>query len=67
MHSLASPQPGERTLVTIAFGPADELSFEGDVLYVERSIGFAVKFHDVDAQRQADLQRRLESFAKASA
>ena len=67
VNSLAEPSVGERTTITIEFDATNAMSFDAEVIYLERTMGFGVKFQDVSAERAAELQRRLDSYKKATA
>lgn len=66
VHSLASPQPGERTIVRITTG-AGEMSIDSEVVYIERTMGFGVKFGELSTAQRDTLQLLIDSAQKASA
>jgi hypothetical protein len=59
VHSLATPTPGDVTFVTIAHG-GTPLTLHGRVVYVERTIGFALEFQDMTPEDEAALGALLE-------
>jgi hypothetical protein len=59
VHSLSTPAPGDVTFVTIAHG-GTSLTLQGRVVYVERTIGFAVQFQDMTAEDEAALGALLQ-------
>lgn len=63
VETLASPSAGEQTRVTINFGGDISMTFAGTVIYVEPRIGFAVKFHELDAQASEQIGQMLEALA----
>ena len=67
VHSLAEPGVGERTTVTIELGASASFSVESEVVYVERTMGFGVKFQNLSADRLAQLRQLLDTHKKASA
>ena len=67
VHSLAAPRVGERTTVIIDLGPSHSISIESDVVYVEPTMGFGVKFQNVGAETLTQLQRLIDTHKKASA
>lgn len=67
VHSLAVPQAGEETVVTIALGPEHALSLTGNVVYVEKSMGFGVKFREISQEDLDCIGHLFEIFAKAAA
>jgi hypothetical protein len=64
VHSLATPAPGDQTVVTIAHG-GTPLTLRGRVVYVERTIGFAVQFQEMTAEDEAALAALLEELRGA--
>ena len=67
VNSLATPAVGDTSTITIHFGPSQAVSFEGEVMYVERGMGFGVRFLDVTPKQAAEVQRLLDTHKKASA
>ncbi len=63
VETLASPSAGEQTRVTINFGGDISMTFAGTVIYVEPRIGFAVKFHELDAQTTEQIGQMIEALA----
>jgi hypothetical protein len=59
VHGLATPAPGDVTFVTIAHG-GTPLTLRGRVVYVERTIGFAVQFQEMTPDDEATLGALLE-------
>jgi len=43
------------------------LSLEGDVVYVEQTIGFGVKFIELTSQQRTQIDHLMATAAKASA
>ena len=61
VQSLATPAVGEPTTVTVTFGDHHSMSFSGKVIYVEKAMGFAVKFNQLDGRDKATLNQFLEA------
>ena len=66
VQSLSAPAPNEKTLVTIEIG-SQTFSFEGEVVYVEPAMGFAVRFRDLGADDLDHLRDLLLSLQPKSA
>lgn len=66
VNSLAAPQPGDRTTVTF-WTAAGELSLHADVAYVEKAIGFGVKFVELSDDQKSAIESLMGSAARASA
>jgi hypothetical protein len=65
IQTLATPAVGEKTTVTLRLGPS-ELSLPGKILYVERTIGFAVEFVGMSGAQITQISSVLEALqAKA--
>lgn len=60
IETLAAPAAGQATIVTVKIGD-HHLSFPGEVLYVENSMGFAVKFHKIEDDDIEELNRLLNA------
>ena len=60
MQTLATPQPGEATRITLAV-EGDGLTLSGKVVYVEPGMGFAVQFVDLPDRERSGLNRLLDS------
>jgi PilZ domain-containing protein len=67
VNGLAAPAIGTRTTVTIDFSASDAMSLEGEVVYVERAMGFGVRFLHVTSEQLTQLQHLLDTYKKASA
>jgi hypothetical protein len=63
VETLAAPAAGEQTHVTINFGGDISMTFGGTVIYVEPRIGFAVKFHELDAESAEQISQMLQALA----
>jgi hypothetical protein len=68
VQSLAGPNPGEATVVTVLIGN-HSLAFPGKVVYVDSGMGFAVQFSNIPQAELDELSRLLAAFeaSKASA
>ncbi|MEZ5316270.1 MAG: PilZ domain-containing protein [Vicinamibacterales bacterium] len=64
IQSLASPNAGETTTVTINFGGDHAMSFKGTVVYAEDAMGFAVKFNPLGDRDRATFNQVLAALAK---
>jgi hypothetical protein len=60
VESLATPVVGEATTVTVTFGDEHSMSFSGTVLYIEKSMGFAVKFNPLSGRDRALFEKFLD-------
>lgn len=60
VQTLTGPTRGEMTVVTIQHGPDPALSLGGEVVYVERGMGFAVRFNALSPDEQKQLQRLVD-------
>jgi hypothetical protein len=60
IESLAMPAVGEVAVVTVNVGD-HAMSFTGEVLYVEKSMGFAVKFREIPTDQLNGLLRFIRS------
>lgn len=67
VHSLAAPNAGERTIVTMELGRSLVLSIESEVIYVEKTMGFGVKFHNLQTGCIDQLRQALDALTKATA
>ena len=55
VQTLATPTAGDETQVTITFGKDVSITFAGKVIYVEPTMGFAVKFNELRGNPAAFL------------
>jgi hypothetical protein len=62
IQSLAMPQTGETTSVSVAFGDRT-LTFTGSVVYVEPGMGFAVQFKNLSPAEVAQINELVASAA----
>jgi PilZ domain len=66
VQSLATPNVGEPTVVTINFGDDHSMSFKGTVIYIEQAMGFAVKFNALADRDRETLNQFMEALRKES-
>ena len=63
VQSLANPSKGESTVVTVNIGK-HVLSFDGEVVYSETGMGFAVRFANVVETDLKELTRLIEALER---
>jgi len=63
VQTLATPTAGDETQVTIAFGNDLSMTFAGKVIYVEPTMGFAVKFNELNDDGSEEIRRLLDALA----
>jgi Tfp pilus assembly protein PilZ len=61
VQTLATPTAGEETHVTITFGKDVSMTFAGKVIYIEPSMGFAVKFNELDGEASDEVRRLIDA------
>jgi hypothetical protein len=61
VQGLAQPASGERTKIVIEFGEGDAVTLNGEVVYAERGMGFALRFVDVDPEVGTMLASRIDA------
>jgi len=61
VQTLSPATPGEETQITIAFGKDLSMTFAGKVIYAEPSMGFAVKFNELDDEGSEEVRRLLDA------
>lgn len=64
VESLAAPNVGDSTTVTVTFGDQHSMSFAGKVVYVEQPMGFAVKFNPLQGHDRVTLDQFLEALRR---
>lgn len=63
VQTLATPAAGDDTNVTITFGKDLSMTFAGKVIYVEPTMGFAVKFNELNDDGSDEVRRLLDALA----
>jgi PilZ domain len=66
-QSLVMPSAGDHTMISVRFTEAESMSFQSEVVYAERGIGFAVRFIDLSDEDRTRLQRIIEELAARQA
>ena len=61
VQTLSPATPGEETQITITFGKDLSMTFAGKVIYAEPSMGFAVKFNELNEEGSEEVRRLLEA------
>lgn len=61
IHTLATPSTAEETVIKIQLSPSQTIELKGRVAYVERGMGFAVKFTEPSTETAEDFRRTLEA------
>jgi hypothetical protein len=65
VQSLAMPQQGETTVVTLSLA-GREVTLNGVVVYVEPGMGFAVQFKDLSEQQRTWLTELIQMTSGAA-
>jgi hypothetical protein len=65
VQSLAMPQTGEKTVVSVIQGD-QTFGFTGSVVYVDPGMGFAVQFVDLSAEQISQINDLMASAASRS-
>ena len=61
VQTLATPTAGDETQVTITFGKDVSITFAGKVIYVEPTMGFAVKFNELNDEGSEAVRRLIDA------
>jgi hypothetical protein len=61
VQSVAVPEKGEETTVTVAIPGSRTIALSGTVVYVEPNMGFALRFRPLEAAEHEELSRVIES------
>jgi hypothetical protein len=60
IFSLSVPTRNERTVVTIELSSGQTIALPGEIVYVEPSMGFGVRFDDLDEGTRRDLTALID-------